>query len=438
MTKPVTINLDLKDSKITHEEIKALAPKLDQAHKKLHSGKEDFTGWVNLPVDFDKDEVARIKKVALDIRSKCNAFVLIGIGGSYLGARAAIEMLAAGGPEAKGTWGLTPGPEIYYAGLSISATYHKRLLKELEDKEVCLCVISKSGTTTEPAIAFSILKDMMLKKYGKVEAARRIIAITDKKSGVIREEADREGYESFVVPDDIGGRYSVLTPVGLLPVAVAGIDIDEMLAGAGDMRDLSAYENLPGDQSLPIEQDMAAAYAATRVLLAEKGKAIEVYESYEPDLFYFCEWLKQLFGESEGKDGKGIFPASLQLSTDLHSMGQFLQEGNQIFFETVLNVVSPPCDIDVPKTAGGHLAGISMNSVNQAALAGVMEAHRKTGIPMIKIDIPAINPYYFGQIVYFFERTCALSGYLIDVNPFDQPGVEAYKAEMRKELEKSR
>lgn len=435
MTKAVTISLDLKDSRITDQEIKALAPRLQKAHNKLHSGKEDFTGWVHLPENFDREELEKIKTVAQDIRSKCDAFVVIGIGGSYLGARAAIEML---GQNPSGTdlgFGFEGGdsPKIYYAGQNISATYHSRLLAELEDKEVCLCIISKSGTTTEPAIAFSILKDMMINKYGKEEAARRIIAITDEKSGIIREEADREGYESFVVPDDVGGRYSVLTPVGLLPIAVAGIDIEEMLKGA---RDMMPEKDLVTEEDVAVYSDMAGQFAATRVLLADQGKVIEVYESYEPSLFYFSEWLKQLFGESEGKDGKGIFPASLQFSTDLHSMGQFLQDGNQIFFETVLNVEEPPTDIRVPQTGGGHLAGLSMNDVNQAAVAGVMEAHRKDNIPMIKIDIPALNPYYFGQMVYFFERTCALSGYLIDVNPFDQPGVENYKAEMAIALKK--
>lgn len=433
----MTLKLNLKDSSISREELDAMSGKLGKAREKLLSGKEDFTGWVNLPIDFDKDEVAKIKKVALDIRSKCNAFVVIGIGGSYLGARAAIEMLAEkiSGSAPGQASGPAPNPKIYYAGQNISATYHKRLLKELEDKDVCLCVISKSGTTIEPAIAFSLLKDMMLKKYGREETAKRIIAITDKKSGTIRKEADREGYESFVVPDDIGGRYSVLTPVGLLPIAVAGIDIDEMLKGAKDMMD---HKDMGTHKDMGIPKDMIEDHAATRVLLSKKGKSVEVYESYEPDLFYFCEWLKQLFGESEGKDGKGIFPASLQFSTDLHSMGQFLQDGNQIFFETVLNVEAPPEDLIVPESAGGNLAGISMNDVNQAAVAGVMEAHRKANIPMIKIDIPALSPYYFGQMVYFFEKSCALSGYLTGVNPFDQPGVEDYKAEMRKELEKSR
>ncbi len=408
----MTLKLNLKNSRVDEDEIKAMHSSLTKAVGRLHSGKEDFTGWVNLPLDYDREEADEIKSTAKEIRNKCDAFVVIGIGGSYLGARAAIEMLKS----------YSSGPQIYYAGQNISATYHARLLEELADREVCLCIISKSGTTTEPAIAFSLLKDMMLKKYGREETARRIVAITDKKTGIIREEADREGYKSFVVPDDVGGRYSVLTPVGLLPIAVAGIDIEEMLRGAGDIMSMGK---------------MAEEYAATRVILSQKGKIIEVFESYEPDLFYFSEWLKQLFGESEGKDGKGIFPGSLQFSTDLHSMGQFLQDGNQIFFETVLNVEKPPADLVVPESAGGNLAGISMNKVNNAALAGVMEAHRKAQIPMIKIDIPSLTPYYFGQMVYFFEKSCALSGYLIDVNPFDQPGVEAYKSEMRKELQKT-
>ncbi|HZK01567.1 MAG TPA: glucose-6-phosphate isomerase, partial [Anaerovoracaceae bacterium] len=251
----------------------------------------------------------------------------------------------------------------------------------------------------------------------------RIFAITDKKVGIIRQEADRENYVSFVVPDDIGGRYSVLTAVGLLPMAVAGIDIVSMLNGAKE-----------ASQHKPFGEDRAAHYAAVRNILFERGKYIEVFESYEPRLYYFAEWLKQLFGESEGKKGRGIFPAALQFSTDLHSMGQFLQEGNQIFFETILNVEKPPIDLKIPQDAIETIAGLSMNGVNQAALLGVMEAHREAGIPMIKIDIPALTPYYFGQIAYFSERACALSGYLFSVNPFDQPGVEGYKSEMRKEL----
>lgn len=383
--------------------------KLTRAQLWLSSAEDDYMGWVNLPLTYDIDEVHKIKETAAEIRNKCDAFVIIGIGGSYLGARAAIEML--GNRKNR--------PEIFYAGQNISAAYHEELMDILKDREVCVCVISKSGTTTEPAIAFALIKDFLIKKYGKKEANKRIYAITDKDVGVIRDETRREGYTSFVVPDDVGGRYSVLTAVGLLPIAVAGIDIDEMLRGAKKIM-----------EPVPYIEDGAAKYAALRNLLFNKGKTIEIYEIYEPRLYYFTEWLKQLFGESEGKQGKGIFPAALQFSTDLHSMGQFLQDGNQIFFETILNVLEPPCDLRVPQSAGKTLSGLSMNKVNNAAVAGVMEAHRKSGIPMIKIDIPEFSPYYLGQMIYFFERACALSGYLMGVNPFDQPGVEAYKSEM--------
>ncbi len=407
------IKIDFSASTLNGERLNEKRGELLEGQKRLTSGREEFTGWVGLPENYDRSEVLRVKDAASSIREKCDAFVVIGIGGSYLGARAAIGMLSKRGDS----------PRIYYAGHNISGTYHGELMDELEGREICLCVISKSGTTTEPGIAFALLKDMLIRKYGKEEACRRIYAVTDQVRGVLREEADREGYESFVVPDDIGGRYSVLTAVGLLPIAVAGIDIDSMLAGAAEMA-----------KPLPFETDEAARYAAARNRLSEMGKSIEVFESYEPGLFYFSEWLKQLFGESEGKQGKGIFPAALQFSTDLHSMGQFLQEGRQIFFETVLNVEEPPRDLLVPESAGEVLAGRSMNGVNKAAMEGVIAAHRKVGVPILKIDIPALTPYYFGQMVYFFERTCALSGYLAGVNPFDQPGVEAYKSEMRKAL----
>lgn len=409
------LRISFVDSKLSYQEVEKMKVRTEDAQKRLISNGEVFTGWVDLPETYDKEEIRRIKSVAKDIRKKCDAFVVIGIGGSYLGARAAIEMLE----------GDKSCPDIYFAGQNISAVYHAHLLEQLKGKEVCICIISKSGTTTEPAIAFSLLKDMMVQKYGRNGVSRRIYAITDRETGIIREAADKEGYESFVIPNDIGGRYSVLTAVGLLPMAVRGIDIDRMLLGAGNIAKPKEFE-----------ADGAAQYAAVRNLLFDKGKYIEIFESYEPGFFYFSEWLKQLFGESEGKQGKGIFPASLQFSTDLHSMGQFLQEGNQIFFETIINVEEPNCDLAIPDSAGGALANLSMNDVNNAAFLGVMEAHRKVNIPMIRIDIPAFTPYYFGQMVYFFERACALSGYLSDVNPFDQPGVEEYKSEMRKVLKR--
>jgi len=408
-----SLTLDLSDSLLSEHRLYGYEEQLAAGEARLCSKTEKFTGWVSLPFSYNREEVDRIKAAAEEIRGKCDAFVLLGIGGSYLGARAAIEMLG-GRLEKK-------SPTTYYAGHNLSGTYHSELLEELADKDVCLCVISKSGTTTETSIAFALLKDFLIRKYGKEEAGRRIVAITDAEKGTLREEVRKEGYKSFIVPSDIGGRYSVLSPVGLLPIAVAGIDIEEMLRGAADRAEKSEEEHL---------------YAAVRNCLYQDGKRIEVFEYYEPRLQYFAEWLKQLFGESEGKEGKGIFPAALSFSTDLHSMGQFLQEGSPVFFETILNVVDPPGDLVVPESAGTILANKSMNQINRAALAGVMAAHRAAGISMVRIDIPSLCSYTFGQMVYYFEKACALSGYLLGVDPFDQPGVEHYKAEMRKVLEK--
>jgi len=408
------LNLDLSRALVEPQAVAAREAELERAKKKLWPGEEPFTGWVRLPFDYDRNELADILAAAEKVRSQCEVFVVIGIGGSYLGAQAAISALRT----EEGA-----GPEIYFAGQNLSGTYHKELLKKIEGKELCLCVISKSGTTTESSVAFSILKDELYKKYGRKEAAERIYAITDAERGILREETTREGYPSFVVPDDIGGRYSVLTAVGLLPIAVAGIDVEAMLKGAE--AEAEASKATGSDAEL---------LAAERISLLNRGKAIEVFEYYEPKLQFFAEWLKQLFGESEGKDGKGIFPAALQFSTDLHSMGQFLQDGNQIFFETVLNVLNPPGDLIVPESAGELLAGKSMNDINQAAVEGVIAAHQATGVPIIKLDILELSSYCFGRLVYFFETTCALSGYLNGVNPFDQPGVESYKTEMRKAL----
>ncbi|MDF2657047.1 MAG: glucose-6-phosphate isomerase [Bacillota bacterium] len=408
------IKLDLSRSLVEAQELQTAAPGLLEAKTKLWSENEPFTGWVKLPFQYDRAELDAVLAAAEQIRKQCDILIVIGIGGSYLGAQAAISAL---------TTGKETGPEVCFAGQNLSGTYHKELLERIKDKELCLCVISKSGTTTESSVAFSILKDELYRKYGREEANRRIYAITDARKGILREETTREGYVSFVVPDNVGGRYSVLTAVGLLPIAVAGIDVKEMLTGAESAAALEKEDHGP-----------AAQLAAARMALLKRGKAIEVYEYYEPRLFFFGEWLKQLFGESEGKDGKGIFPAALQFSTDLHSMGQFLQDGNQIFFETVLNVLKPAEDILVPESAGELLAGKSMNEINQAAVEGVIAAHEAVGVPIIKLEIPELTPYYFGQLVYFFETACAVSGYLNGVNPFDQPGVESYKAEMRKVL----
>ena len=410
------IKIDLSRSKIPEEQIDIHKGNVDNALERLWSGKEEFTGWVKLPIQYDKDELERVLYTADKIQDQCKLFIVIGIGGSYLGTRAVVHALAGRA---------IPGcPEIRFAGNNISATYHADLVEEMALKDTCLCVISKSGTTTEPSIAFAVLKEELIKKYGPEAANKRIYAITDAEKGVLREEAAAEGYETFVVPNDIGGRYSVLTPVGLLPIAVAGIDVKEMLKGA---------EIMATDPKWDFD---AADYAVTRYELLNAGKMVEVFEYYEPQLMYFAEWLKQLFGESEGKEGRGLFPASLQFSADLHSMGQFLQEGNQMFFETVLNVTHPDQDIVVPDSAGAIFAGKSLNQVNQAAVNGVIAAHEAANIPIVKIDIPELTPYYLGQLIYYFETTCAITAYLMGVNPFDQPGVEQYKAEMLKLLSK--
>ena len=409
-----TLKLDLTRSLVPSWTIDACRDGLAAAKRRLWSGKEDFTDWDSLPFEYDRKELQDIMGVAEKIRKQCEVFIVIGIGGSYLGAQAAISALRTD----------KSGPEIYFAGQNLSGTYHKELLEKIQGKELCLCVISKSGTTTESSVAFAILKDELYKKYGREAGAERIYAITDAKKGILREEVNREGYTSFVVPDGIGGRYSVLTAVGLLPIAVAGIDVEAMLGGAAEAAAASKEANADADL-----------LAATRISLLNQGKSVEIFEYYEPKLQFLGEWLKQLFGESEGKDGKGIFPAALQFSTDLHSMGQFLQDGSQIFFETVLNVANPPGDLTVPESAGELLAGRSMNDINQAAVEGVIAAHKATGVPIIKLDIPDLSPHCFGQMVYFFETVCALSGYLNGVNPFDQPGVESYKSEMRKVLQ---
>lgn len=423
------MKIDLSRALLNEKELNLYKEALAKAESRIQSGKEDFTGWVKLPFNYDRSEMGRLVETASKIRQQCDVFIVIGIGGSYLGARACIEMLGTSFEAVQTKSHISHGPKIYFAGCNLSGTYHAELLEAISGKDVCLCVISKSGTTTEPNIAFSILKDQLYQKYGKEGAKSRIYAITDANLGVLRKEADEEGYDTFIVPEDIGGRYSVLTAVGLLPIAVAGIDIYEILEGAQ-----SRAEAPKASKGEALALTDAELFAAARQTLLNKGKQIEVYEYYEPKLQYFMEWLKQLFAESQGKEGKGIFPASLQFTADLHSMGQFLQEGSQIFFETVFNVLKPKKDILVPQTAGELLAGRSMNAINQAAVSGVMAAHEKIGIPIIRIDIPELSAFYFGQMVYFFEKTCALGGYLLNVDPFTQPGVESYKNEMRSAL----
>ena len=403
------LRVDISRSGLTGEEINAKKDAVDAALERLWSGKEDFTGWVKLPLEYDKNEVERILNVSDIIRQQCGLLIVIGIGGSYLGAKATIDALEKE-PDA---------PQVKFAGINLSAVYHAQLLREMDLQDVCLCVISKSGTTVETTATFNIFKKALIEKYGKEEAVKRIYAITDEKNGALREETEAEGYISFVIPSDIGGRYSVLTPVGLLPIAVAGVDIRGLLRGA---------ETMAGSPEWDFD---ASSYAVARFLLLQKGKAVEAIQHYEPSLKYFVEWIKQLFGESEGKDGTGLFPAGLELTADLHSMGQFLQQGSQIFFETVLNVKNSPVDMTIP---AGPLEGKTLNQLNRAAVRGVIEAHSSAGVPIIRIDIPELDAFHYGQLIYFFETSCAITAMLMGVNPFDQPGVEAYKKEMKKEI----
>lgn len=386
----------------------------------------DFLGWIDLPVDYDKEEFDRIKKAAAKIQSDSDVLVVIGIGGSYLGARAAIEFLRHGfynnvSKEIRKT------PEIYYVGNSISGSYLKGLQDVIGDRDFSVNIISKSGTTTEPAIAFRIFKEMLESKYGKEGAASRIYATTDKAKGALKNLATEEGYESFVVPDDVGGRFSVLTAVGLLPIAVSGADIDQLMEGAAAGRKAALEADF--------EDNDALQYAAVRNILLRKGKSVEVLANYEPSLHYVSEWWKQLYGESEGKDQKGIFPASVDLTTDLHSMGQFIQDGARIMFETVLNVETPrdtivikeePVDLD----GLNYLAGKDMDFVNKSAMNGTILAHTDGNVPNLMVKIPEQNEFYLGQLFYFFEFACGVSGYVLGVNPFNQPGVESYKKNM--------
>lgn len=414
---------------IDESEITCLSPFIKKAHEMLHNKTgpgSDFTGWVDLPKVYDRDEFARIKAAAERIKSDSEALVVIGIGGSYLGARAAIEALAHSFhnlmPRSKRNT-----PEIYFVGNSISSTYMAELFELLDGKDISVNVISKSGTTTEPAIAFRVFREYLESKYGKEEAAKRIYATTDKARGALKKLADEEGYESFEIPDDVGGRFSVLTAVGLLPIAVAGIDIDEMMRGAADAADQYNNDDVTVNECYQ--------YAAVRNALYRKGKTIEIMVNYEPSMHYFTEWWKQLYGESEGKDQKGIFPAGVDFTTDLHSMGQYIQDGLRNIFETVLNVEKPRKNImikvDKDDLDGlNFLAGKDVDFVNKMAMQGTVLAHTDGGVPNLVISIPEMNSYWFGNLVYFFEKACGISGYLLGVNPFDQPGVEAYKKNM--------
>lgn len=386
----------------------------------------DFLGWIDLPVEYDKEEFQGIKMAAEKIQNDSDVLLVVGIGGSYLGARAAIEFLSHSFynvlPKGK-----RKTPEIYFVGNSISSKYIQDLKDVLEGKDFSVNIISKSGTTTEPAIAFRVFKDMLIEKYGREEANKRIYATTDKARGALKNLADEEGYQSFVVPDDVGGRFSVLTAVGLLPIAVSGADIDKLMEGAGAARK-EALE-------APYESNGALRYAAVRNILLRKGKMVEIVANYEPSLHYVSEWWKQLFGESEGKDQRGIFPAAVDLTTDLHSMGQFIQDGARIMFETVLNVEESPAEIllkeeEVDTDGMNYLAGKSVDFVNKSAMNGTILAHTDGDVPNLMVKIPKQDEYSLGQLFYFFEYACGVSGYILGVNPFNQPGVESYKKNM--------
>ena len=386
----------------------------------------DFLGWIDLPVDYDKEEFARIQRAAAKIREDSEVLLVIGIGGSYLGARAAIDFLGHSFANSVAKE-IRKSPEIYYVGNSISSKYIKDLMDVVGDRDFSINMISKSGTTTEPAIAFRVFKEILEKKYGKEEAAKRIYATTDKARGALKNLATEEGYESFVVPDDVGGRFSVLTAVGLLPIAVSGVDIAELMEGAAAGRKAALENDFVDNDALQ--------YAAVRNILLRKGKTIEVLANYEPSLHYISEWWKQLYGESEGKDQKGIFPASVDLTTDLHSMGQFIQDGNRILFETVLNVEKSEAELvlnEEPVDLDGlnYLAGKTVDFINKSAMNGTILAHTDGSVPNLMVKIPEQNAYYLGQLLYFFEFACGVSGYLLGVNPFNQPGVESYKKNM--------
>ncbi|MBW7987415.1 glucose-6-phosphate isomerase [Lactobacillus helveticus] len=422
------INFD--SSKLTpfvHEnELGEMQAMVNAANTELRDGTgagSDFRGWLDLPVDYDKDEFARIKKAAKKIQGDSEVLICIGIGGSYLGAQAAIELLNSNfyGKEK------TDMPTVVFCGNSLSGSYLYDLIEWLGDKDFSINVISKSGTTTEPSVAFRIFKDKLIKKYGKEEAAKRIYATTDRQKGALKTEADAEGYEEFVVPDDIGGRYSVLTAVGLLPIAAAGADIDALMKGAADAR--ADYTDTDVHKNSPYQ------YAALRNILYRKGYTTEIVENYEPSLRMFGEWCKQLMGESEGKDNKGIWPSSANFTTDLHSLGQYIQEGLRNLFETVIRVENPRHDVKIPGDEKNldqlnFLEGKSLNYVNDRAYEGVVLAHTDGGVPVMTVNIPDQTEHTLGYMIYFFELAIAISGYLNGINPFNQPGVEEYKRNM--------
>ncbi|TDT69846.1 glucose-6-phosphate isomerase [Hypnocyclicus thermotrophus] len=430
----LVFNYKLAEKFIAEDELNLIKAQTMEAVKVLESGEgagNDFLGWRELPENYDKEEFSRIKKAAEKIKNDSEVLIVIGIGGSYLGAKSAIEFLKHTFYN-KQTKEERKSPEIYFAGTNISGTYIKHLIDIVGDRDFSVNVISKSGTTTEPAIAFRIFKKLLEEKYGKEEAKSRIYATTDKQKGALKQLATGEGYETFVVPDNVGGRFSVLTAVGLLPIAAAGIDIDELMKGAYDAQ---------VDFKAPFEENYCYQYAAVRNILHRKGKDIELLINYEPRLHYIAEWWKQLFGESEGKDNKGLYPASADFTTDLHSLGQYIQDGKRHLFETLIEIEKPEEDIVIEANETdldglNYLAGKTMDYVNKMAAKGTILAHTDGGVPNLKITIPEATAYHLGYLFYFFEKACGVSGYLLGVNPFNQPGVEAYKKNMFALLEK--
>ena len=431
----VTFDYSKAASFISEEEVGYMSKLVDNAKKELldkNGAGNDFLGWLDLPVDYDKEEFTRIQKAAAKIQSDSEVLLVIGIGGSYLGARAAIEFLRHSfynmvSKEVRKT------PEIYFAGNSISSRYLRGLIDVIGDRDFSVNIISKSGTTTEPAIAFRVFKEMLEKKYGKEGAAKRIYATTDKARGALKHVADEEGYETFVVPDDVGGRFSVLTAVGLLPIAASGADIEKLMEGARSMRKLCLETE--------VEKNDAIQYALIRNILHAKGKSVEVLANYEPIFHYVGEWWKQLYGESEGKDQKGIFPAAVDLTTDLHSMGQYIQEGRRNLFETVIRIEKANSDITIQEEEDNldglnYLAGKGLDYVNKKAMEGTIEAHVSGDVPNVVIELPKLTEETIGHLIFFFEKSCAMSGMILGVNPFNQPGVEKYKKNMFRLLEK--
>lgn len=429
MGNKVTFDYSKVKCFVSDSEIEKMKRTTEDA-KKLLLSKEgagnDFLGWIDLPINYDKDEFKRIKEAANKIKNDSDVLLVIGIGGSYLGARAAIEALCHSFHNTLSK-DRRKAPEIYFVGNSLSGTYLKHVVDMLEGKDFSINVISKSGTTTEPAVAFRIFKKLLEQKYGADEAAKRIYATTDKSRGALKTLSDNKGYQTFVVPDDVGGRYSVLTAVGLLPIAASGVDIDELMKGAASSRERCINNKF--------EENDSMLYAAIRNILLRKGKLIEIVANYEPSMHYVSEWWKQLFGESEGKDQKGIFPAAVDLTTDLHSMGQFIQDGSRTMFETVLNIEKPREDMileleDQDLDGLNYLASKPVDFINKCAISGTMLAHTDGSVPNLLVNIPEQTSFYIGELFYFFEFACGLSGYILGVNPFDQPGVESYKKNM--------